>query len=743
MAEHALLMIPLILDQNHPNESYTYQTMDPVEGSSKIVLFGPLTGTYAYVKLTGLQIVLWAENRDREEYDVSLTGHELLSPISMDMNWYTKPTSGEAIASTYQSGVLHYNFTDIAKMRNILNNGFQVDCKDDIDLTVTPQLSQAIITYDAAEITLSVAMYGNARRNATSIFSFFYTASSDDSALPVAPRTVKLEWKTSSSGTVHTVNYDGQNPNMITVPAGTFTTATIMARIVITANNGTTAQTEWQTLTVVGAEIVNASPASGYIDEKSANRFSWDIKQPGMSDVINQSSGTLYYKYSSSGTQYSKSAGTNKYVDVPANTFSGNTVMWMVTVTTQYGQSISSPWYTLSTVEATSSAVAISPKDIAVNGESAIEFLWSHVIATGTQQTKFDLQISQNGTTWSTIKTASQAETRTTIPANTLPGGTVYWRVRTYNSDEIAGNWSEAAQIIVISAPAAPSVIVTSSQPKWTVQWSQPEQQGYEIEFDGKLIKSGYGTDTSFTYDGYAENGTHTVRVRVQNEYSLWSDWSSASISVTNVPPATFNLTAAVGADSRVTLTASGQAQEYWFYRNGKLIAKSTSPTFVDRFANGDAEYSVIGTVANSGYYSTSNTARATVEINVPWIYSMKTGKAVALKMSEANTNAAKQSYSVTAAFLHFSGSDKPFVEFGTANDRSISVTAGFENGSQDMKDLLAMVGSVVSLKLPDKESIIGALFSWERTHGRQYTEFSFSVIETEFSEVDENGKNV
>lgn len=739
------------VDSNNPNTHSAYSGQ-VFNGKAALFGYSNQEAEFWYRRFISANPVfgIFIQKIQSEYAEGELKGYDLLSRFDdSTVTWNTKPATGPVIkkaVSGYGHDMIYpeFNITDIAVARNILQNGFQVDGDNDFGVYASSGSSRGNklkITYDNTPVALNVTL-GQSRtvyKESASIISWVAEPATTDTLYPVKQSAVKLKWKTSSSGTVHEISQSGASTS-ITIPAGTFSTSTVMIQLEVTALGDAVTTTSWYTFNVLGPVISDESPKSGFVNEQAANTFSWNIKQDGTGDDLSQQVATFYYKYSASGTQYSISAGTNKYIVVPANTFSGNTVMWKVSATTTRGNTVSSPWYTLTTVEAQSSAVALSPRSEAVNGEISNVFSWAHVIATGTMQTKFDLQISQNLSSWSTIKSATQSETVTTIPADTLPGGVVYWRVRTYNSDLIAGEWSDPVQIIVISAPDPPGISVTSAAPKWAIQWSQTGQQGYEIEFDGKLLYSGYGTETAYTYDEYAENGSHTVRVRIQNQYSMWSEWASAAISITNVAPGTLALSVAVSENApEVNLTASGEAAQYWFFRDGKLIAKSNSATFTDRFANGPATYKVIGTVSGNGNYSPSNTVSVDVNIKIPWMYSLKTRAWVPLRMSEAETNAAAQNLTTAAAFLHFSGSSKPFVEFGEPVDRIVSVAVGFLNDSPEKTAFLAMFGSVVCLKLPDGDVIVGALSRWERKHGRIYTEYSTKVVEVEFDEVDAN----
>lgn len=559
-----------------------------------------------------------------------------------------------------------------------------------------------------------------------------------------------LTWRNSGSTVEHTINVQGEQ-QFCTVPAGTFLANEIEYKITVTSNGNGVETSEWKTLTTKGVYLDGLSPTSGYASERDLVMFGWNIKQDGdPTAVVNQQSATLIYKNSPDDTEHTISVGATKYCIVRPPTFTGDVIIWKVRAVAEHGTAAESEWYTLTTIEETSRADIISPIGVAVDSTKPVLFKWQHIIGTGTITFGFDIQTSTNGSTWTQFAHDERGDimqdgrdlNRYEAPAGTLSATVKFWRVRTYNTDMLPGSWSEPATIIVIGAPDAPGIFVIDSSPKWKIRWTQEGQQGYEIQFDGATLKKGYSLESNYTYDGYAEDGDHEIKVRIQNEYGLWSAWATAAINIQNDPGEPVVLTATVSPDApEVNLVAAGgDGDSYIYYRDGIEIGRTDQPTFTDRFAIGRATYSVFVTYADSGNYSASDGVEADVSVKVPWLYSAKTKQWVPLRMSEKETNGLGQSYSITAAFLHFAGSDKPSVEYGISSDRSMSFSAGFLNDSEDLQKFLAMVGGTVCAKWPDGDMIIGAMFNWERAHGRIYTEFSTKIIETEFDEVAENG---
>ena len=293
--------------------------------------------------------------------------------------------------------------------------------------------------------------------------------------------------------------------------------------------------------------IASLSPKSGSINKAQPNVFTWAVKAPyACVPKLEQCSAVFRWRTAAGATEHAINiSGDTKSVTIPAGTFTGTSIQWQIALTANSGKVTTSDWITLSTADATSTATAQSPKGEIVDASEPVVFKWSHIISTGTAQTKAELQISTDMQTWTALATVTGAATTYTVPANTLGSGTKYWRVRTYNTDNAAGAWSDAAEFICVGAPDTPPVSIQTQGPRPTIKWQSADQLAYQVEIVG-VYASGtyYGTDKTWTAPMYLEDGEYTVRVRVKNEYALWSPWGAAALQVANTPTAEITLTA-------------------------------------------------------------------------------------------------------------------------------------------------------------------------------------------------------
>ena len=386
-----------------------------------------------------------------------------------------------------------------------------------------------------------------------------------------------------------------------------------------------------------------------------------------------------------------------------------------------------------------SMATIKSPKGEVVDASGPVVFSWSHIISTGTAQTKAELQISTDMQTWTALATVTGAETTYTAPANTLGSGTKYWRVRTYNTDNAAGAWSDAAEFICVGAPAAPAVSIKSQSPRPVIGWQSSEQLAYQVEIDG-VYSSGtyYGTEKTWTAPMYLEDGEYIVRVRVQNEYAMWSPWGSAALRVANTAGPAINLTAEAGDAVRISWRAAGgyHYNFYLIYRNGKLIAKTQELTYTDLRSIGSVSYQVRGCFDTSSNYRLSNAVTVTVSVPCVTLIDLDTGDVLPIPYSASTHRTTGRNLSRGVQSVQLAGRRYPTIERSMHYAETISVACAFRE-AEDCAALEALVGKMVAVKTPESKMVSGCLSVLAATaDGGFYTTYQFDVEQADVEEV-------
>ena len=486
----------------------------------------------------------------------------------------------------------------------------------------------------------------------------------------------------------------------------------------------------------VHATVESASPSSGYIPKYAANTFAWTT---GVSDGLSyatpmQASAELQWKESESGTVHTVSCGTEQSVTIPANTFTSDTVIWRVVVTDTGGTQTASDWYTLSTVEATSSANTVSPKNTMIDGSADQLFEWEHIISTGTSQTAAQLQKSTDGSTWTTLASVSGSALSTTIPGGTFSSGTWYWRVRTANTDGTYGSWSDAATFISVAAPPKPSVNVTQTA-RPTVSWQATDQQGYQVQI-GDVYDSGtlYGTATSLKLPVYLEDGQYTVKVRIQNIYGLWSEWGTAALAVQMEPDEDITLEGYADNAAYLTWETETAYDAYVVYRNGKAIAKTAQKYYQDLYAAGTCTYYIRGIYDDSDDYGLSAELQLGITPETLVIIDVERNEVIPLPYSEVSMRTTLYANAREITTRHLSGGEYPSAEISEYSTKTVSFRAAFFVKAE-ADQLEKLLGKVVCVKTKDGDSVIGILARMNKTVAVYYTGFSCTVSQMEWLE--------
>ena len=261
-----------------------------------------------------------------------------------------------------------------------------------------------------------------------------------------------------------------------------------------------------------GSVTAYADAPGGYVDRTAAAVFSWHTTWSGFPvENLAQTSATLQWKNGSSGTVNSISiSGASTSYTMAANTLpESDALYWRVQTVTADGTA-TSEWKTLRTTDTPAVATPISPDSAYIDGTKTSRFVWNYQTDSGAAQQGYDLQVKGPlDADFYTIKSETTSATYADIPAGTLPGGSIQWRVRAYNQSSVAGEWSAPLQAVVISAPNAPEVWVDSATPRPTVSWSAVGQLGYQVRVSGQYDSgTRFGTEKTFKVPEYLAYNT-------------------------------------------------------------------------------------------------------------------------------------------------------------------------------------------------------------------------------------------
>lgn len=490
----------------------------------------------------------------------------------------------------------------------------------------------------------------------------------------------------------------------------------------------------------VGIKADNLSPSAGaFVNRAQKNTFTWDAEDDtDLTQVcfaeVKQTSAVFEWRVKNASASNTISvSGATTACTVPANTFPSGTIEWRVKVTANSGTTTTSAWQEITTTDVTPTAKPVSPSGIVIDATIVNRFSWQHIISTGTPQSKADLQWSADGTTWNTLATVTGENQYYDVPANTFTSGTKYWRVRTYNTDGTASAWSEKAEFIAINAPSAPSIVIQSTGPRPKINWQTSEQEAYQLTLSsGYTSGTVYGTEKAWRSPVYLADGSYTVRVRVQNKYGMWSEWSAAALPVSHTEGEAINLTVTAGHEATLTWQTDGSYDFYLVERDGAAIARTLQKEYIDHTSIGSVTYRVRGCYADSDNYGLSNTVTAEILPETNMICDLETGVWLEMRLSETQLRTNRTSFSAGVSTVHLAGLAYPIEERSEQRDRALSVACAWPHAQRAAALALeALVGRLVCLKDHYGNMAIGTLPSLESNIDEFMRRYAFTVSHT------------
>lgn len=487
----------------------------------------------------------------------------------------------------------------------------------------------------------------------------------------------------------------------------------------------------------VGIKAENFAPSSGaFVNRTQKNTFTWDttddtdLTQTCFAE-IKQTSAVFEWRVKNASTSKTISvSGSTTSCTVPANTFPSGTLEWRVKVTANSGTTTTSAWQEITTTDVTPTAKPVSPSGIVIDATIVNRFSWKHIISTGTPQSKANLQWSADGTTWNTLTTVTGENQYYDVPANKFTSGTKYWRVRTYNTDGTPSEWSDKAEFIAINAPSAPSIVIQSTGPRPRITWQTSEQEAYQLTLSSDYASGTiYGTEKAWRSPVYLADGSYTIRVRVQNKYGMWSEWSAAALPVSHTEGEAITLSAGASHEAALTWQTAGSYDFYLIERDGVAIGRTVQKQYIDHTSIGSVTYRVRGCYADSDNYGLSNAVTAEILPDTAMICDLESGTWQRLPLSETILRTNRISRTAAISTVHLSGLAYPVAERTEFRDMAMQISCAFTAKNRAAALALeALVGRLVCAKTTQGDMVTGYLTALEKNADAIMSRYSFEI---------------
>lgn len=346
--------------------------------------------------------------------------------------------------------------------------------------------------------------------------------------------------------------------------------------------------------------------------------------------------------------------------------------------------------------------VPTAPIGLYKDSNNVIRFAWN---VTGIQ-TKFNLYWSNNnGSSWHQISQTT-SNTYYDMPANTLPTGQISWKVTIFNNynEESADSTVNVFTATGVPQPPVITEITNTTTPTPTISWTSDSQQVYQVQIveNGSVIYD-TGDMPSLTVKSHTilmllDDGVYVAKVRVKNEFDLYSSWASAQFTITTPKPDKPPIILNQNKYSIDVISDLADNSYLLLYRadinsnDFKCVGKSTTESNIENFTiESEKQYQYkIRAVNNAGAFTDSDIKTITTSKFKMSIISpvSNLSNVFEVKYNLNDRPVKNMSISTPNSINYYSGRTYPIVEYSEHLSFSISLSF-FINNIEDYQQLL------------------------------------------------------
>lgn len=497
-------------------------------------------------------------------------------------------------------------------------------------------------------------------------------------------------------------------------------------------------------------QIKDILPVSGsFVDDLNGFRISWTLDAPASAagnvfmptDIQFQWGSTQSLGNTITLTLDPNNPDSYRGVDIPPNTFpTSGTVYWKI----RWKSELENTYWetdlgTYSTTDSTAVVTPTYPVNASIDGEVDNVFQWEYESDTGLPQFAFDFQYSNNdGLSWENLFQHQESTSPScTVPANTFIAGNGLWKVRGYNTDDVAGEWSQQASIIVRAASKPPVISSVTTTPKVMITWQASGQQAFRLTAKNstETYESGivFGTGKTFIIPHYWDDGELQIAISIENRFGVWSDEATTAVIIQNTPSGNISLNGYVEDYGAVLSWRTDTTfKAFYVLRDGIAIACVTDTSYVDRNICGDAVYRVMGVTENGNYtesealnlYSAPEHAVVGLVDGDDW---------VELRVNRSGMPEITETHMEDISYQYYSGRMYPVAYSSMFRERT--KTFGFTVWKDAAEKLGELIGQLVILKDYTSGKIVGVLNNLQLSGYVRRPDVSFDITVIDYSE--------
>ena len=512
-------------------------------------------------------------------------------------------------------------------------------------------------------------------------------------------------------------------------------------------NNRPRVTTDWERC---DPEIKDILPASGsFVDDLNGFRISWTLDAPESAagnvfmptDIQFQWGSTQSLGNTITLTLDPNNPDSYRGVNIPAKTFpTSGTVYWKI----RWKSELEDTYWetdvgTYSTTDSKATVKPVYPVNASIDGEIDNVFQWEYETDTGLPQYAFDFQYSNNdGLSWENLFQHRESTSPScTVPANTFIAGNGLWKVRGYNTDDVAGEWSQQASIIVRAASKPPVISSVTTTPKVTITWQASGQQAFRLTAKSatESHESGivFGTKKNYTIPYYFSDGELQITIAIENRFGVWSDDAATSVIIKNTPEGNISLSGSVQDYSAVLSWRTDTTfKAYYVLRDGIAIACVTDTAYIDYGICGEASYWIMG-VTEDGNYTESKTLNLYSAPEHAIIAAVDSGDWIELRVNRGGMPEITETHMEDISYQYYSGRMYPVAYSSMFRERT--KTFGFTVWKDAAEKLGDLIGQLVILKDYTGGKIIGVLNNLQLSGYVRRPDVSFDITVIDYNE--------
>lgn len=487
-------------------------------------------------------------------------------------------------------------------------------------------------------------------------------------------------------------------------------------------------------------------PAGMTVSTRDVIRFSW---LHNSEEGLPQKAFELQYSTNGGSTWITVNQTTyNQYYDMAPNTLpASGTVTWRVR-TTDTNDSTSE--YTITSfalgIAPQKAPIPIQPIGAYLDSTKPILFEWHFMGGSPNErQSKYDLQYSINGgSTWTTI-TETTTNKYKELPANTFNiTGNVIWRIRTHNNFNEVSPYSENRTFYVISSPPIPQIISVSNNSRPTITWTSQGQHIYEIQVirDNEIIIDTGSipsvSDRSYKILEYLEDGNYKVRLRVINEYNLYSPWAEKSFTISTTKPQKPIITV-YGGEYSVTIKGDNLGSTNLIYRDNIYIGELTEGIFIDYTGENNKEHQYfIRVIDSNDNFSDSDIKLSKCKFRGNTLALISNpSDFIRLRLGYNARPKKSNKFGVVGNLQYFDGREYPVMEFSEFSDRVKALTF-FVRTIEEVERIIEMIKKRETFLYRNKDgkNIYGAILEVNYEEDIFGYEIGFAITQTDYKGV-------